>query len=342
LKVLVTGGAGYIGSHTCKALAAEGHEPISYDNLSRGNRSAVKWGPFVEGDVADASRLRSVLELYRPAALMHFAAYAYVEESVRNPLMYYENNFVSTVALLRAIIDFQRIPIVFSSTCATYGVPDHVPISEDQRQAPINPYGRSKLYVEHLLRDLGSAHGLPWIALRYFNASGADPDGEIGEQHDPETHLIPLAIQSARTGSALRVFGTDHATPDGSCVRDFIHVSDIARAHVRALNYLINGGESCALNLANARGYSVRDVIRAVEKIAGRRITIKLDSRRNGDPPILIGQSNRACNLLGWRPIRSALETQISDAWKWFEKNLPYEDVGISRLGQYVGFVNGD
>jgi UDP-arabinose 4-epimerase len=284
----------------------------------------------VEGDIADVSRLRRALELHRPAALMHFAAFAYVGESVQNPLIYYENNFVGTAALLKAIVDFQQIPVVFSSTCATYGVPNRIPISEDERQDPINPYGRSKLFVEHMLRDLGLARELPWIALRYFNASGADPDGEIGEQHDPETHLIPLAIQSARTGSVLRVFGADHDTPDGTCVRDFVHVSDIAQAHVQALNYLLNGGESCALNLANERGYSIREVVATVEEIAGHRIPVKLDPRRIGDPPILVGQSNRARELLGWRPTRSALETQISDSWKWFEKQDSFEDVGMS------------
>ena len=320
MRILVTGGAGFIGSHACKALAAEGHEPISYDNLSRGNKWAVKWGPLEEGDVADTARVRTVLQKYQPAALMHFAAYAYVGESVQRPFMYYENNFSGSAALLRTVVDFQRIPIVFSSSCATYGIPDRVPIAENQAQNPINPYGRSKLFVEHLLRDLDVAHRLRWVALRYFNAAGADPDGEIGEAHDPETHLIPLAIEAARSGRALRVFGADYNTPDGTCVRDYVHVSDIADAHVRALNYLIDGGESCALNLANTSGYSVKDVITAVEKICGHEIPVEFEPRRPGDPSILIGESGRARALLGWKPNRSALETQILDAWNWFEK----------------------
>jgi UDP-glucose-4-epimerase GalE len=317
---LVTGGAGFIGSHACKALAANGHEPISYDNLSRGNRWAVKWGPLEEGDIADTARLQTVLRKYQPAALMHFAAYAYVGESVRQPLMYYDNNFSGSAALLGAVLDAKRIPVVFSSSCATYGIPDHVPISENQAQNPINPYGRSKLFVEHLLRDLGAAHQLPWVALRYFNAAGADPEAEIGEAHDPETHLIPLAIEAARSGRPLRVFGDDYDTPDGTCVRDYIHVTDIADAHVRALNYLIEGGESCALNLANAAGYSVKDVIAAVEKICGHKIPVQFEPRRHGDPAVLIGESGRARALLGWKPNRSVLETQILDAWNWFEK----------------------
>jgi UDP-arabinose 4-epimerase len=320
LHILVTGGAGFIGSHACKALAAAGHTPIAYDNLSRGNAGAVKWGPLEKGDIADASRLNAVLDKYRPTALMHFAAYAYVGESVQQPLMYYQNNFAGTAAMLNVIAYRDPIPVVFSSTCATYGIPDRVPIDEDQRQNPINPYGRSKLFVEHLLRDLGVAHGLPWVALRYFNAAGADPDGEIGERHDPETHLIPLAIAAALTGKALKVFGADYHTPDGTCVRDFIHVTDIADAHVRALNHLVDGGASCALNLANTRGCSVREVIATVEKICGHTIPVEYGPRREGDPAILVGEASRARALIGWMPTRSALETQISDAWKWFEK----------------------
>jgi UDP-glucose-4-epimerase GalE len=320
LKILVTGGAGFIGSHVCKALAAKGHEPISYDNLSRGNKWAVKWGPLEKGDIADVTRLQTVLRKYQPAALMHFAAYAYVGESVNRPLMYYENNFSGSAALLGAVVDYRRIPVVFSSSCATYGIPERVPISENQVQNPINPYGRSKLFVELLLRDLNVAHKLSWVALRYFNAAGADPEAEIGEAHDPETHLIPLAIEAARSGKTLRVFGADYDTPDGTCVRDYVHVTDIADAHVRALNYLIGGGESCALNLANACGYSVRDVISAVEKTCGHEIHVKFEPRRHGDPSILIGESGRARALLGWTPNRSALKTQILDAWSWFEK----------------------
>ena len=317
MNILVTGGAGYIGSHACKALAAQGHTPVVYDNLSRGNRWAVKWGPLEEGDIADAERLREALEKHRPAALMHFAAYAYVGESVADPLMYYQNNVAGTASLLRALLDYQTVPVVFSSTCATYGVPDHVPIGEDQPQRPINPYGYTKLVVEQMLRDLHISHGLPWIALRYFNAAGADPDGEIGEAHDPEPHVIPLAIEAARSGSAFRVNGVDYDTPDGSCVRDFIHVADIADAHVRALEHLLKGGESRALNLANAVGHSVKQVIAVTEQVCGRPIKIEVAPRRPGDPAVLVGDASRARDLLGWRPSRSDLRTQIEDAWNW-------------------------
>jgi UDP-arabinose 4-epimerase len=265
LNILVTGGAGYIGSQACKALAAKGYVPITYDNLSRGNVWAVKWGPLEKADIADGQRLRTVLEKYRPRALMHFAAYAYVGESVEQPLLYHGNNFTGTATLLQTVVDYHCIPIVFSSSCATYGLPERVPIAEDHPQRPINPYGRSKLFVERMLADVNVAHGLPWIALRYFNAAGADPDGQIGDAHDPETHLIPLVLVAARAGTRVAIFGDDYDTSDGSCVRDYIHVSDIADAHVQALEYLLSGGNSCALNLANAHGYSVKEVVAAAE-----------------------------------------------------------------------------
>jgi UDP-arabinose 4-epimerase len=320
LNILVTGGAGYIGSHACKALAEKGYVPITYDNLSRGNAWAVKWGPLERGDIADAQRLCAVLHKYQPRALMHFAAYAYVGESVEQPLLYYQNNFSGTAVLLRTLLDSQRIPVVFSSSCATYGIPDRVPIAEDHLQRPINPYGHSKLFVERMLADLNVANGLPWIALRYFNAAGADPDGEIGEAHDPETHLIPLVLAAARTGAPVRIFGNDYDTPDGSCVRDYIHVSDIADAHVQALDHLLKGGNSCALNLANARGYSVKEVIAAAEIVCGHTIPMEIAARRSGDPPVLIGDASRAHALLNWKPTRSELQIQISDAWRWMTR----------------------
>jgi UDP-glucose-4-epimerase GalE len=328
LNILVTGGAGYVGSHACKALTAKGYVPITYDNLSRSSPSAVKWGPLEKGDIADGQQLRAVLEKYRPRALMHFAAYAYVGESVEQPLLYYGNNFTGTAVLLQTLVDYYCIPIVFSSSCATYGLPEHVPIAEDHPQRPINPYGHSKLFVERMLADLHNACGLPWIALRYFNAAGADPDGEIGEAHDPETHLIPLVLAAARTGTPVRIFGNDYDTADGSCVRDYIHVSDIADAHVLALEYLLNGGNSCALNLANARGYSVKEVIAAAEAVCGRTVPSEVAARRPGDPPVLIGDASRAHVLLGWRPTRSNLEMQIADAWKWMKLR---ELVGVAR-----------
>jgi UDP-glucose-4-epimerase GalE len=320
LNILVTGGAGYIGSHACKALAARGFIPITYDNLCRGNRWAVKWGPFEEGDIADAERVRAVLEKYHPAAVMHFAAYAYVGESVDQPLLYYKNNFTGTATLLSTITEFQYIPVVFSSSCASYGVPERIPISEDHPQRPINPYGQSKLFVERLLADLDVAYGLRSISLRYFNAVGADPDGQIGEAHNPETHLIPSVIAAACSGTAVRIWGGDYDTPDGTCVRDYVHVSDIADAHVRSLEYLLAGGESCALNLANEKGYSVKEVIATAERVCGRPIHSQIAPRRAGDPPVLIGDGRRARALLGWRPNRSKLETQIADAWKWINQ----------------------
>jgi UDP-glucose-4-epimerase GalE len=321
LKVLVTGGAGYIGSHACKALAARGFVPVVYDNFSRGNRWAVKWGPLEEGDLADTGRVRAVLERHRPVAVMHFAAFAYVGESVREPLLYSRNNVCGTTTLLQALIDFGPLPFVFSSTCSTYGIPRTVPIPEDHTQDPINPYGSSKLFVERLLFALDAVHGLRSISLRYFNAAGADPDGEIGETHDPETHLIPLVLQAARDGTAVRVFGTDYDTPDGTCIRDYIHVADIADAHLLALDYLLNGGTSCALNLANTRGYSVKEVITIAKRVSGRSIQTEMVARRVGDPPVLIGSAVRAETLLGWRPMCPALETQISDAWNWIMKD---------------------
>jgi UDP-glucose-4-epimerase GalE len=319
MNVLVTGGAGYIGSHACKALASGGFVPITYDNLTRGNRWAVKWGPLEEGDIGDPGRVRAVLEKYRPKALMHFAAYAYVGESVERPLLYYENNFMATVSLLKNIIGFGCMPVVFSSSCASYGVPERIPISEDHPQRPINPYGQSKLFVERVLADLNVAYGLPWISLRYFNAAGADPAGEIGEAHDPETHLIPLVINAGKTGSTVRIFGTDYQTPDGTCVRDYIHVSDIADAHLRALSHLLKGKQSCALNLANERGYSVREVVAATERVCGYTVRADIAPRRPGDPASLIGDSSRARALLGWKPERSELDTQIADAWRWMK-----------------------
>lgn len=320
MKILVTGGAGYIGSHACKALAAGGFEPVTYDNLSRGNRWAVKWGPLEPGDIGDQARLRAVLDRHQPVAVMHFAAFAYVGESVDNPNLYYQNNVCGSATLLRTVTEYKPIPVVFSSTCATYGVPEQVPIPEGYPQRPINPYGFTKLVVERILADLDRAHGLRSVSLRYFNAAGCDPDSQIGEAHNPETHLIPLVLAAARDGTAVTVFGGDYDTKDGTCVRDYIHVADLADAHVRALKYLLSGGKTCALNLANAHGYSVMDVIKTAERVSGKPIKIKMAPRRAGDPPALIGSSDRAREVLGWKPVRSALEVQIADAWNWMQK----------------------
>lgn len=320
MKILVTGGAGYIGSHACKALAAGGFEPVTYDNLSRGNRWAVKWGPLEIGDISDERRLREVIERHQPAAVIHFAAFAYVGESVENPNLYYHNNVCGSATLLRTITRSKSIPVVFSSTCATYGIPDKNPISEDHPQHPINPYGFSKLVVERILADLDQAYGLRSVSLRYFNAAGADPDGEIGEAHDPETHLIPLVLAAARDETAITIFGNDYDTADGTCIRDYIHVVDLATAHVKALEYLLGGGKRCAVNLANSRGYSVLEVIEAAQRICGRSIKVKNAPRRAGDPAVLIGSAERARAMLGWVPARSALELQMADAWNWMLK----------------------
>lgn len=323
MRILVTGGAGYIGSHACKALASKGFEPIVYDNLSRGNRWAVKWGPLEEGDLGDIERVRGVLERHKPAAVMHFAAFAYVGELMRDPLLYSRNNIWGSTVLLQALVDYAPLPVVFSSTCSTYGIPQTVPIPETHAQNSINPYGFSKLVVERLLSDLELVYGLRSVSLRYFNAAGADREGEIGEEHNPETHLVPLVLEAARDGTAVRVLGTDYETPDGTCIRDYIHVSDIADAHLLALDYLLKGGASCALNLANARGYSVKEVIATAERICGRSVRMEMAPRREGDPPILVGSAMRAQSLLGWRPTRSALEIQIADAWNWMLKSRP-------------------
>jgi UDP-arabinose 4-epimerase len=320
MKILVTGGAGYIGSHACKALAAGGFEPVTYDNLSRGNRWAVKWGPLEVGDIADEKRLREVLDRHQPVAVVHFAAFAYVGESVENPNLYYQNNVCGSATLLRTITQSKSIPLVFSSTCATYGVPEKIPIPEEHPQHPINPYGFSKLVVERILADLDQAYGLRSVSLRYFNAAGADPESEIGEAHNPETHLIPLILAAARDGTAITVFGNDYDTQDGTCVRDYIHVVDLAAAHVKALEYLIAGGKTCALNLANSRGFSVMEVIETAQRVCGKSISVKNAPRRPGDPAVLVGLADRARTLLGWMPTRSALELQIVDAWNWMLK----------------------
>lgn len=320
MKIVVTGGAGYIGSHVCKVLAAQGFEPVVLDNLSRGNRWAVQWGPFCHADIADSAQVHELLARHQPAAVMHFAAYAYVGESMENPLLYYQNNVAGSAALFRTLLEWRRIPIVFSSTCATYGLPERVPISEEHPQHPINPYGHSKLVVERMLADLDRAYALPYVALRYFNAAGADPDGMIGEAHDPEPHLIPRVLMAARDGAAITVYGNDYDTADGTCVRDYVHVMDIAEAHVLALKYLLNGGSSAAVNLANEQGYSVLDVIRAAQRVCEKDIAVEYSARRLGDPATLVGSTARAYSLLGWKPARSALEIQITDAWRWMQK----------------------
>jgi UDP-arabinose 4-epimerase len=321
MRVLVTGGAGYVGSHACKALRAAGHEPVAYDNLVYGHREAARWGPLETGDIADRARVDVVLEKYRPDALMHFAAYAYVGESVRDPGKYYRNNVSGSLTLLEAMRDHDIRFIVFSSSCATYGVPARVPIDEDAPQLPINPYGASKQMIERMLADFAAAHGIRYSCLRYFNAAGADSDGEIGELHDPETHLIPLVLQAALgQRPKVAIYGNDYPTPDGTCIRDFVHVSDLADAHVAALSYLTKGGNSVALNLGSGRGHSVREVIDVAKIIIGLDVPEVLAPRRPGDPPVLVADTARASQVLGWRAARSDLERVIADAWAWHQR----------------------
>jgi UDP-arabinose 4-epimerase len=321
--VLVTGGAGYIGSHACKALATAGFRPIVYDNLEYGHAEAVRWGPLVEGDLADAGRLRAVMSTERVRAVMHFAAYAYVGESMEKPADYFRNNVVNTLSLLDAMRDVGADTIVFSSTCATYGNPDSLPIAEEHPQVPVSPYGESKLMAERLIAWHGQAYDFSYANLRYFNAAGADPEGEIGEDHQPETHLIPLAIQAALgIGPALRLFGTDWPTPDGSCMRDFIHVTDLAEAHVLALRHLLNEGGGINLNLGTGTGHSVIDVIRAVERFTGRPVPVVHAPRRPGDPPLLVADSAKASSLLGWTPTRSDLDTIVETALAWHSRSV--------------------
>jgi len=319
-NVLVTGGAGYIGSHAAKALARAGMRPVVYDNFIYGNRWAVKWGPLVEGDIRDRAALLDALSRYEIDAVMHFAAFAYVGESMAQPGRYFENNVTGSFNLLESMRLAKIRHIVFSSTCATYGTPDSVPITEETPQNPVNPYGETKLMIERALHWYGEAHGISSLALRYFNASGADPEGEIGEAHDPETHLIPLVLDAAAgTRAAIDVFGTDYPTRDGTCERDYIHVSDLADAHVQALRYLAEGGQTTAINLGTGEGHTVREVINAVESVTGRPVPRRETGRRAGDPPILVADARRAAKTLGWTPSRSDLPTIVRTAWAWHQ-----------------------
>jgi UDP-arabinose 4-epimerase len=317
-SILVTGGAGYVGSHACKALAAAGYRPVVYDSLSRGHRGAVKWGPLIEGDLHERDRLTEAMRAHRIEAVMHFAAFAYVGESVSRPELYYRNNVVGTLSLLDAMREAGVDRIVFSSTCAVYGTPETVPIRETTAKAPLNPYGDTKLAIERALHWYGAAHGLRYAALRYFNAAGADPDDEIGENHDPETHLIPLVLRAALgRGETLRIFGTDYPTRDGTAIRDYIHVTDLADAHVRALRRLAQGGDSIELNLGTGSGHSVREVVAAVERVTGRSVKRNEAPRRPGDPPELVADAALARERLGWRPRYSDLDTIVRTALGW-------------------------
>lgn len=313
--ILVTGGAGFIGSHTCKQLAATGHLPIAFDNLSRGHRRAVRWGPLVVGDIRDQTALDRAISDYRPDAIIHFAALAYVGESVVEPAAYYSNNVAGTHMVLEAARKAGIDRLVFSSSCATYGVPETLPVAEAAPQRPVSPYGRTKLIGEQMIRDYGQAYGLRYVILRYFNACGCDPDGEIGEWHTPETHIVPRILMAAN-GSipAVEIFGNDYATADGTCVRDFIHVTDLARAHGLALDYLSGFGSSLAVNIGTGRGISVREILNAVARSTGRTVPITIKPRRAGDPPILYADPGLARRALGFSPEFSDIETILATA----------------------------
>ncbi len=322
--VLVTGGAGYIGSHGVLALQQAGYSVVVLDNLVYGHRDIVEnvlKVEFVQGDTNDRALLNDVFAHYPIAGVMHFAAYTYVGESVTEPAKFYRNNVVGTLTLLEAMLAAGVKHFVFSSTCATYGVPKSVPIPEDHPQAPISPYGMTKLMVEHILTDFDKAYGLKSVCFRYFNAAGADPGGRLGEDHQPETHLIPLVLLTALgKRQSVSIFGTDYPTPDGTCVRDYIHVHDLAQAHVLGLQYLLDGGETTTFNLGNGNGFSVKQVIDAARQITGREILAVECDRRPGDPPALVGSSEKAIAQLGWRPLYPDIESIIAHAWNWHQQ----------------------
>lgn len=316
--VLVTGGAGYVGSHICKALSQAGHTPVVYDNLCRGYRDFVKWGPLVEADVRDATALEAALTEHGVDAVIHCAALAYVGESVERPMDYYETNVIGAVSLLEAMRGANVKPLVLSSSCAVYGAPATTPIPEDAPFTPVSPYGRTKVMVEEMAVECARAYGFRSVALRYFNAAGADPDGEVGERHDPETHLIPNVLKAASGASpSVPVFGTDFDTPDGTAVRDYVHVVDLADAHLKALDFALANEGHHPFNLGTGQGASVKQVIAMAEKVTGTTITAEGQARRPGDPPTLVADAGKAKDSLGWSPARSDLETIISDAWRY-------------------------
>lgn len=318
--ILVCGGAGYIGSHVNKQLNLEGYETLVFDNLIYGHREAVKWGNFILGDLSNIDEIEKVFAEYDIEAVFHFAAYAYVGESVEQPEKYYYNNVVNTLHLLHVMRKYHCKKIIFSSTCATYGEPGKIPVTENMEQKPINPYGKTKLAVEKIFEDYQKAYDLKYVVFRYFNAAGADPDGEIGESHHPETHIIPLILDAASGARPnIQVFGTDYETRDGSCIRDYIHVSDLADAHLRALHYLENGGSVEYFNLGNENGTSVLELIDAVKRETKKEFRVEISGRRAGDPAVLVGSSRKAERILGWRPQYTDIETIIRHAWHWHE-----------------------
>jgi UDP-glucose-4-epimerase GalE len=317
LPIIVTGGAGYIGSHAARALRRDGYDVVIYDNLSTGYPRLADGFDLVVGDIADRARLEPALK--QVDAVMHFAASAYVGESVQKPRKYFQNNVEAALGLLNTAVDCGVKNFVFSSTCAVYGTPAKVPITEDTPRQPINPYGASKLFFENALDAYSRAYGLRYAILRYFNAAGADESGEIGECHQPETHLIPLALAAASGGESLSVFGSDYPSDDGTCVRDYVHVNDLAAAHVLALKHLVSGGESFAANLGTGQGVSVLEIIRAVEEVTGNKVRWQKVPRRPGDPPVLVADPSRAQQLLDWKASRG-LRDIVTTAWNWMRK----------------------
>lgn len=327
LNVLVVGGAGYIGSHTVRMLKTEGHRPVILDNLSAGHVEVARRldVPIDVADLGDRAAVDRILAARSPDAVMHFAAFALVGESVGDPSKYYHNNVVATLNLLDAMRAAGVDTFIFSSTCATYGNPIRPFLDESHPQSPINPYGWSKLMVEQILRDYSRAYGLRHVALRYFNAAGASSDGLIGEDHDPETHIIPVCLQAAiERRDGVTIFGTDYDTPDGTCIRDYIHVDDLARAHIQAIEYLANGGASAMMNVGTGKGHSVREVIDCVEDVTGRKLKVTIGTRREGDPPVLVASANRVREILGWKPQYTELRPIVETAWTWFQKGGRY------------------
>lgn len=318
MHVLVVGGAGYIGSHICKVLASNGLIPVVYDNLSQGHSWAVQWGPFIQGDLEDTELLDETFEEYRPKAVIHLASLTNVRDAIQQPARYYEHNLSGAVAILKAMVRAQVYDIVFSSTAAIYGIPQYLPIDEQHVKAPLNAYGKTKWAIEGMLEDFSTAHGIRFAALRYFNACGADLEGVIGEAHLPETHLVPVAIQAALgERSKLEVYGTDHATPDGTAVRDYVHVMDLAEGHLQALRYLMEKKRSLQVNLGTGAGYSVKQIIDAVEAFGQKVVPVEIVPKLAQDSSVLVADPSLARELLGWNPKYSDLETIISSAWNW-------------------------
>jgi UDP-glucose 4-epimerase len=316
--ILIVGGAGYIGSHINKELSKLGYETVIFDSLVKGHKEAVKWGELFEGDLGNIEQIREVFKKYKIDAVIHFAAFIEVGESVKDPQKYYQNNVKNTLNLLQVMLENDVKKIIFSSTAATFGNPQYTPIDEKHPQVPINPYGQAKLMVEKVLSDYDVAYGLKYVALRYFNACGADADTDIGENHNPESHLIPLILDAAiGKREDIKIFGTDYPTPDGTCVRDYIHVTDLAQAHILALKKLLDGDESDNFNLGNGKGFSVKEVIEAAKKVTGINFKVVETEKRAGDPPVLVADSKKAKEILGWKPQFADIETIISSAWKW-------------------------